>query len=303
MLIEVYNEKYFIDLARTYRYWFRLAPVLSLIKILFFLSINESYSSELPRTPIVGYVSSSVSSGNYDGDSWKQHAFDGAIVLPVSKNINFQIDGRFRDYSIGDGVAFAITAGQQNAIGTTIFWRDIDYGSFGFFYDSGIVEGWQSNFKSGGFHTEIFLNDKVTIGSRYTRTDNNTDKLNTGVTSTDNTYDLWISYFVQKNLSMNINYTHHSTDHIGVTDSNENIYTFSTEYYLKDLTKIDSIIALYLTHSDFTDEERHPNNAVKIELKWLLTDQKELIGVKRNGPIENRYNNYLDKPLWWNFPL
>lgn len=274
-----------------------------LVISLVFLLPNSTLASEILPKSIGGYLSSGIATGNYDGDSWRRHSFDGAIYFPVIGNINLQFDGRFRDYAIGDDVAGWGTAGQQNAIGTTLLWHDPNYGRFGIFYDSGIVEGWQSNFRSGGAHAELFLNNRIDLGGRYTQTNDNTDDLNTGVTSADKTYDLWVTYFYQKNLAINANYVYHLTDHVGVTDSTENVYTISAEYFLKDLLKTDASITTYLTHSNFYDYENHPSDSIKIEMKWFMTSEKDLISVKRNGALENRYNNYLDKPLWWHFPI
>ena len=268
------------------------------------LSSNTSSASEAQNQSIGGYLSSGVATGNYDGDSWRKHSFDGALYFPVIDKVNIQFDGRFREYSIGEGVAGWGTAGQRNAVGATIFWRDPNFGRFGLFYDSGIVESWKSNFKSSGIHAELFLNEQIDFGGRFTQTDDSvSDEMNSGVTSTDQAYDLWLTYYYQKNLALTANYTYHLTDHVSSTDSNENIFTISAEYFLKDYINTNTSIQMFLTHSNFSDYENHPSNAIKFEMKWFFTDQKDLISVKRNGAIENRYNNYLDKPLWWHFPI
>lgn len=268
----------------------------------FCLLVNSTMASEMGPKSWGAYISSGLSTGKYNGDSWRNYSFDGATIIPLNSKLNFQFNGRFRDYSIGDDVAYWGTAGQQNAIGVTTFWRDPSFGLLGIFYDSGIVEAWQSDFISEGVHAEAFINDQITLGSRYTRTNNKTD-LNSGVTSTDNAIEFWATYFPTYDLAINANYVYHSTDHVSASDSDESVYGISAEYFFKNLIQTNTSITVSYSHSIFSDYENHLSDKIGVTMKWYFIDQKNLISVKRTGPIENRYNYYLDKPLWWDFPI
>lgn len=268
---------------------------------------NVAFAEPSPSA-LGGYLTIGSATGNYVGDgdqgSWQGNSIGGALQFRLPSGLNLQAGGRISDYSLGQGISPPVwDAGNQNMLSAAAFWRDESIGLIGASIETGEIRAWNDHrFNSIGVFGEIYLKDVSSMGANVTFTDSNTG-VNTSISSNDFTYEVWGEYFLSQDMSVRVSAAHQTSKHDFIPDWHENIIGISGEYFIGNLSRTNASLTAGYFRADYADSDRKSNEQFRLGIRWFLGRPDSLREAKRKGAVETRYNNYVDVPRWWQFPL
>jgi hypothetical protein len=286
---------------------FTLLPIVSLAIVAVSWSCG-SVLAEPAQTASSGYLTIGSAVGNYDGDndegSWRGNSVSGAFKFSLPSGLNLQVTGRMSDYALGESINPPVwDTDNQNMLSAAVFWRVPSMGLIGATIETGEIKAWYDHrFNSIGVFGEIYPNNVSALGANVTFTDNKSG-VNTAISSQDQTYEVWGEYFLNENMAMRMSAAHQTSKHDFISNWHENIIGVSGEYFLRGLTGMDASLTAGYFHATYADSDRKSNQQIRIGMRWFFGRPENLLDARRNGAVETRYNNYVDVPRWWQFPL
>lgn len=242
--------------------------------------------------------------GSYDAGPWRGKSISGALQIELPSGLSLQATGRIADYALGSSISAPVwDTDNQNMLSAAAFWRDPSLGLIGANIETGGIKAWYDHrFNSIGVFGETYLNSISTVGANMTFT-NSISGVNTYISSNDQTYEVWGEYFFTDDAAVRVSAAHQTSQHDFISDWHENIIGITGEYFIKNVSGMDASVTAAYFHSNYSDSDRESDDQLRVGMKWYFGGPRTLLEAKRKGAVETRYNNYVDVPRWWQFPL